>query len=108
MKDTAVHLSNQSTNARGYASDGYFNTIGFAMVESRFDQKTGKVRTQHDMTPEEIKKLEKKYGAKIRMDVEVPTHGTMDDESICNGWYYKQHRRRKLAKEALDAEKGQG
>ena len=108
MKDTAVHLGNQPTNARGYASDGYFNTIGYAMVESRFDQKTGNVRTQHDMTPEEIKKLEKKYGAKIRMDVEVPTHRPTDEASICNGWYYKQHRRRKLAQEALDAKKGQG
>ncbi len=99
MEESTVHLPGGASRFGG----GYQDTAMLVRNEAKFDTHTGPVKTQHDMTPKEIAALEKHYGAKINMDVVVDTHGTMDDASICNGWYHAQHRRRQLAKEALES-----
>ncbi len=84
----------EGSSLKQLGGDAAWSPLRLAMCISKGDSMTGKIRTQHDMSKEEIAALEEKYGAKINMDVEVPVHGPADKESVeCNWW--AQRRRHK-------------
>ena len=53
----------------------------------------GPVRTQHDMSPEEIQAIEEKYGAKVLMD-RVQEKRSPDDSYVYDSWHRFRYRAR--------------
>jgi|TARA_R110002051_G_scaffold122145_3_gene195270 hypothetical protein len=68
-------------------ADCEWSPFDVAMNMAKGDSGSGSVRTQHDMTSEEIEALEELYDAKIRMDVEVLVHNPWDRVSVESGWF---------------------
>ena len=77
-----------------------------AKFMSEYDTYTGPVRTQLDMSADEIAAIEKQYGAKVQMHHAIETHGTLDDRSVSQNWFYR-NRMKKLAKKRI-AEQAKG
>ena len=71
-------------------ADCDWSPFDVAMQMAKGDSGSGLVRTQHDMTPEEIEALEELYGVKIRMDVEVLVHKPWDRASVESGWFMQR------------------
>lgn len=78
-------------------ADCEWSPFDVAMKMAKGDCGSGPIRTQHDMTVEEINALEELYGAKIRMDVEVLVHKPWDRASVETGWFLQ----RRLFREKL-------
>tara|TARA_R100000808_G_C2155477_1_gene168128 strand:- start:2253 stop:2573 length:321 start_codon:yes stop_codon:yes gene_type:complete len=96
MQDMSLNLPQGKNNN----DDDALYVMKLANLLSKYDTHTGPVRTQFDMSKEEISALEKKYGAKIQMEAPIETHGTLDDKSVSNNWFYRNRMKKQKMLEA--------